>query len=216
MFGTRNLLLFVASGILLNLTPEQETLYILGRSIAQGRRAGVLSVLGITKLAAQLQAMLTRYGFTTVIDTASLLANTLAIRRRIGTGEVAGPRILTAGLGLYPPDAIPYYVKDAVPPDLLRLLPQPSTAARATEIVRMNLDGGADIVKLFTGSWDLGSKWCRCRSRSRLRPLVRHTGGAGSSSLTHPTSPASRWHSTRESMCSRTRLTIPKGSRPNT
>src|SRR5436309_5557516 len=153
MFGTRNLLLFVASGILLNLTPEQETLYILGRSIAQGRRAGVLSVLGITKLAAQLQAMLTRYGFTTVIDTASLLANTLAIRRRIGTGEVAGPRILTAGLGLYPPDAIPYYVKDAVPPDLLRLLPQPSTAARATEIVRMNLDGGADIVKLFTGSW---------------------------------------------------------------
>ena len=56
-----------------------------------------------SKLAAQLQAMLTRYGFTTVIDTASLLANTLAIRRRIGTGEVAGPRILTAGLGLYPP-----------------------------------------------------------------------------------------------------------------
>jgi threonine/homoserine/homoserine lactone efflux protein len=47
MFGTQNLLLFVASGILLNLTPGQDTLYILGRSIAQGRRAGVLSVLGI-------------------------------------------------------------------------------------------------------------------------------------------------------------------------
>lgn len=48
MLGTQNLLLFVASGILLNLTPGQDTLYILGRSIAQGRRAGVLSVLGIT------------------------------------------------------------------------------------------------------------------------------------------------------------------------
>ncbi len=47
MFGTQNLLLFVASGILLNLTPGQDTLYILGRSIGQGRRAGVLSVLGI-------------------------------------------------------------------------------------------------------------------------------------------------------------------------
>ena len=47
MFGTQNLWLFVASGILLNLTPGQDTLYILGRSIAQGRRAGVLSVLGI-------------------------------------------------------------------------------------------------------------------------------------------------------------------------
>ena len=48
MFGTQNLVLFVVSGFLLNLTPGQDTLYIVGRSIAQGRRAGVLSVLGIT------------------------------------------------------------------------------------------------------------------------------------------------------------------------
>jgi threonine/homoserine/homoserine lactone efflux protein len=48
MFGTQNLLLFVTSGILLNLTPGQDTFYILGRSIAGGRRAGILSVLGIT------------------------------------------------------------------------------------------------------------------------------------------------------------------------
>ena len=47
MFGTQHLALFVASGILLNLTPGQDTFYILGRSIAQGRRAGVLSVAGI-------------------------------------------------------------------------------------------------------------------------------------------------------------------------
>ena len=48
MLGTQNLWLFVVSGILLNLTPGQDTFYILGRSIAQGRRAGVLSVIGIT------------------------------------------------------------------------------------------------------------------------------------------------------------------------
>ena len=48
MFGTQNLVLFMASGFLLNLTPGQDTLYIVGRSVAQGRRAGVLSVLGIT------------------------------------------------------------------------------------------------------------------------------------------------------------------------
>ena len=47
MFGTQNLVVFVLSGILLNLTPGQDTFYILGRSIAQGRCAGVLSVLGI-------------------------------------------------------------------------------------------------------------------------------------------------------------------------
>ncbi len=48
MFGTQNLALFVVSGILLNLTPGQDTFYIVGRSIAQGRRAGILSALGIT------------------------------------------------------------------------------------------------------------------------------------------------------------------------
>src|SRR5688572_11684813 len=47
MFGTEHLALFVLSGILLNLTPGQDTLYIVGRSVAQGRRAGLLSVAGI-------------------------------------------------------------------------------------------------------------------------------------------------------------------------
>jgi threonine/homoserine/homoserine lactone efflux protein len=47
MFGTQHLALIVVSGILLNLTPGQDTLYIVGRSVAQGRRAGLLSVLGI-------------------------------------------------------------------------------------------------------------------------------------------------------------------------
>jgi threonine/homoserine/homoserine lactone efflux protein len=32
MFGTQHLALFVTSGILLNLTPGQDTLYIVGRS----------------------------------------------------------------------------------------------------------------------------------------------------------------------------------------
>jgi threonine/homoserine/homoserine lactone efflux protein len=48
MFGTHNLPLFIMTGILLNMTPGQDTFYIVGRSVAQGRRAGVLSVLGIT------------------------------------------------------------------------------------------------------------------------------------------------------------------------
>lgn len=61
-----------------------------------------------TRLTADLQEMLTRYGFTTVVDTASDLANTLALRRRIESGEVTGPRILTAGSALYPADGVPY------------------------------------------------------------------------------------------------------------
>jgi len=48
MFGIHDFALFVTTGILLNLTPGPDTLYILGRSIAQGRRAGVASALGIS------------------------------------------------------------------------------------------------------------------------------------------------------------------------
>src|SRR5439155_3285687 len=106
-----------------------------------------------SKLNGQLSAMLVRYGFITAVDTGSLLTNTVALRRRIEADEVIGPRILTAGLPLYRPNGIPYYVKDGAPPDLLKLLPQPSTPAQAAGFVRQNLEGGADIVKLFTGSW---------------------------------------------------------------
>jgi threonine/homoserine/homoserine lactone efflux protein len=42
-----SLLLFVGAGLLLNLTPGPDLLYILGRSVSQGRAAGVLSALGI-------------------------------------------------------------------------------------------------------------------------------------------------------------------------
>ena len=47
MFGTHNLAAFTAASILLSITPGQDTFYILGRSIAGGRRAGVLSARGI-------------------------------------------------------------------------------------------------------------------------------------------------------------------------
>jgi threonine/homoserine/homoserine lactone efflux protein len=47
VFGIHDFALFLAAGVLLNLTPGPDTVYILGRSIAQGRRAGVASALGI-------------------------------------------------------------------------------------------------------------------------------------------------------------------------
>jgi threonine/homoserine/homoserine lactone efflux protein len=48
MLGIHDYWLFVASGVLLNLTPGQDTFYILGRSISEGTRCGVASALGIT------------------------------------------------------------------------------------------------------------------------------------------------------------------------
>jgi len=37
MFGTQHLALFIASGLLLNITPGQDTLYIVGRASEAGR-----------------------------------------------------------------------------------------------------------------------------------------------------------------------------------
>lgn len=70
MFGTQNLLLFVISGILLNLTPGQDTFYILGRSIAQGRRAGILSVLGITS-GCGVHTLAAAFGLSAVLATSA-------------------------------------------------------------------------------------------------------------------------------------------------
>jgi threonine/homoserine/homoserine lactone efflux protein len=45
--GTHDLWLFVLSGLLLNITPGPDTLYIIGRSSTQGWRAGAVAALGI-------------------------------------------------------------------------------------------------------------------------------------------------------------------------
>lgn len=47
MFGTQDFFIFLVAGITLNLMPGPDTLYIIGRSIAQGHRAGCMSVFGI-------------------------------------------------------------------------------------------------------------------------------------------------------------------------
>jgi RhtB (resistance to homoserine/threonine) family protein len=48
VLGIHDFGLFLTAGILLNLTPGPDTLYILGRSVAQGREAGVASAFGIS------------------------------------------------------------------------------------------------------------------------------------------------------------------------
>lgn len=47
MFGIENLWLFVLSGLLLNILPGPDSLYIVGRSVSQGFKAGSAASLGI-------------------------------------------------------------------------------------------------------------------------------------------------------------------------
>ncbi len=48
MFGITDFSLFLAAVLLLNATPGPDTAYIVGRSLAQGRAAGLVSALGIS------------------------------------------------------------------------------------------------------------------------------------------------------------------------
>src|SRR5262245_59369645 len=100
----------------------------------------------VQQLAGELRAMLTSRGFVHTVDTGSYIVNTLALRRRIESSEVPGPSILTAGSGFAPVGGSPYYI-------LLARLPELTDPARTMALVNGEVDRGADIVKLFTGSW---------------------------------------------------------------
>jgi len=94
-----------------------------------------------------LRAMLTRWGVVRVVDTGSWLDNTLALRRRIESGEIPGPQITIASGGFVPVGGSPYYVLPA-------RLPELADAGRASTVVDRLLDEpGVDTVKLFTSSW---------------------------------------------------------------
>ena len=97
-----------------------------------------------------MQDMLTRWGFTTVWDLGSDPADTLPLRRRIKSGEIAGPDIFLAG-SLFPKGGHPIYL----PAEMQ--LPEAASPDEAARIARIELGMGLDGMKLFTGSF-MGSK----------------------------------------------------------
>ena len=98
-----------------------------------------------------LQTMLTRWGFTTVFDLASSTDNALSIRRRINSGEIPGPMILTVGDPFFPKNGTPIYVRN-----FLKSQGWPSeevaTPKEAAARAARQLDRGTDGVKIFAGA----------------------------------------------------------------
>ena len=74
MFGVVNYEVFLVSGILLNLTPGPDTLYILGRSVSQGKGAGILSTLGIIN-GALIHTLLAAFGLSVILSKSELAFN---------------------------------------------------------------------------------------------------------------------------------------------
>jgi imidazolonepropionase-like amidohydrolase len=97
-------------------------------------------------LTAHMQAMLTRWGFTSVWDIGSNPNDSLPLRRRINADEVLGPNIFLAG-SIFPKDGHPAYL----PAEMQ--LPEAATPEQAAEMARNYLQIGLDGIKLFTGSY---------------------------------------------------------------
>jgi hypothetical protein len=93
--------------------------------------------------------MLTRYGFTSVFDLASMWTNT-RLRERIESGEVMGPRIGSVGEGILP--------KGGLPPDIVprmmgwMIVPLPEVMYADEAPARKLLDAGVDAIKTFASA----------------------------------------------------------------
>jgi imidazolonepropionase-like amidohydrolase len=97
-----------------------------------------------TELTEHLHAMLTRYGFTSVVDTGSDLANTLALKQRIAHG-VKGPQILLASGSFVAENGSPAYLEVK--------LPELTSPEHAEQLTKAVLADGAHAIKIFTGSF---------------------------------------------------------------
>lgn len=70
MFGIVHFPFFVVAVFLLNITPGPDTAYIVGRSVAQGRTAGLMSALGISA-GCCVHSLACAFGLTAVLATSA-------------------------------------------------------------------------------------------------------------------------------------------------
>jgi imidazolonepropionase-like amidohydrolase len=105
---------------------------------------------GANELDEKLDTMFNRWGFTTVFDLGSVLDNTLALRQRIESGELRGPRILTVGEPIWTIE--PVYVRDFLQQNHIQI-PKTETVDEAIVMVRDHAEKGANGIKLFAGSY---------------------------------------------------------------
>jgi imidazolonepropionase-like amidohydrolase len=131
----------------------------------------------------QLQEMLTRWGFTTVFDIASVLSNTTLIRRRIESGEVKGPRILTVGEPFWTKGGTPIYAKGFLEANHISI-PDVESSAQGVERVRQQIHDGADGIKIFAGSIEQGG--ILLMPMDMAKAIVSETHRVGKPVFAHP------------------------------
>jgi len=108
-----------------------------------------------SRLGEQVRDMFTRWGFTSVFDTGSLLPNTKAIAHRIDAGEFPGPMILSAAVPFTSKDATPYYLKPLKLPELEN--PEQARAMARARWMRERMP-----LRFFKAPGSRPMKWFQC------------------------------------------------------
>lgn len=72
MWGITNYYVFIVAAILLNITPGADTMYIIGRSVSQGVKAGVYSALGIAS-GTVVHTLLAAFGLSLILTKSVVL-----------------------------------------------------------------------------------------------------------------------------------------------
>ncbi len=133
------------------------------------------------ELEQQVEAMTTRYGFTSVFDIASTGNNTRSIRDRIERGELRGPRIRTTGEAIVAPGAVP-------PPNVLRMLGNMVSTNR--EVSNPDQAGAAARALLTAGSDGIKIHLQRPIPEAAIQAAVEEAHRAGKPVFVHPSTAA--------------------------
>ena len=180
MFGTQHLPLFVVSSLLLALTPGQDTPYIVGRTVSQGRRAGMCSVVGIVSgcvihtfaAAFGLSALLatSAHAFTVVKVAGAVYLGYLGIRmlvERAGPDGAAAEFAHESDWAVFRSGLLTNVLNPKVALFFMAFLPQFVAPAAGSRVLTFLFLGG---VFVFTGTlWCLLLVWCAAAMSSRLR-----------------------------------------------
>jgi len=183
MFGTHNLWLFMLSGLLLNIAPGPDTLYIVGRSSTLGFRAGAVAALGIgagtlvhiCAAALGLSAILAASAgaFTTVkyIGAAYLLYVGITLIRAAGephsSTSTAIPRTASVR-GIFLQGFLTNVLNPKVALFFLAFLPQFVASDASSKPLAFLLLGA--IFDINGTLWNLLVAWSAARLSSRLAP----------------------------------------------
>ncbi|WP_425060156.1 Homoserine/homoserine lactone efflux protein [Sporomusa carbonis] len=93
MFGIVHYEVFLIAGIILNLTPGSDTIYILSRSISQGRGAGIYSVFGISSGIA-VHTLLAALGLSVILAQSALAFSVVKIAGALYLGYLGMTNLL--------------------------------------------------------------------------------------------------------------------------